>query len=241
MAKKKKEVEQYGVYRLTSDPVLDAIPELSNVEIFTCTEKKMRVEVVDDSGETSVEDRIVTLNGLDNDFVMRYIIMMYAKGSSFVENYPKIGKRKTKVMEKLGVVVDSKNRYEKNISDMLTGKNRLIQRKIAAFLTLQQPTDWAIMVKTQEDLEEILSKPLPEDPTKQMNRQKAIEACREAIEKCKERLMYADRSRLLEMEVEEFLAYTSLGIRPEEFVMNNYKYPKPHDSTADQFFPEVGN
>lgn len=167
--------------------------------------------------------------------------MMYAKGSEYMENYPKIGKRKTKVLEKLGITADSENKFEKNLSNMLIGKNRLVQQKIAAFLTLQQPTDWAIMVKAQEELEEVLNNPLPEDPQKQVQRQKVIEQCRKQIEDCKERMMYADKSKLLEMEIDEFMAYTSLGIRPEEMVLDNYKYPKPHEAKANQMYKEVGN
>ena len=237
----KKQIEQYGKYTLTKDKVLDTPSELSVLEIFHKTEELMKVEIVDESGDTKWEERLVTLGSIDNDILMRYIIMMYAKGSEYVENYPKIGKRKTKVLEKLGVSSDANNKFDKDYSDMLIGKNRLVQKKIAVFLTLQQPTDWAIMVKAQEDLENILSSPLPEDPQKQVQRLKAIEDSRKAIESCRERIMNADKSKLLEMEVDEFMAYTSLGIRPEERVGNNYKYPKPHEAKADQMFKGVGN
>lgn len=130
----KKQIEQYGKYTLTKEKVLDTPSELSLLEIFHCTEKKLKVEILDESGESKWEERLVTLDGLDNDLVMRYIIMMYAKGSEYVENYPKIGKRKTKVLEKLGIMADSENKFEKNLSNMLIGKNRLVQQKLQPFL-----------------------------------------------------------------------------------------------------------
>ena len=222
----KKKIEVVGKYRLGSESVFSAHAELSAIEVLTLTEMELEVEVVGEDGETSKEKRLVTLNGLDNEVVMRYIIMMYALGSSYIDSYPKIGKRKTRIMETLNILPNKENKYEKNVSDMLANKNQLILRKIAAFLTLQCSSDWAIMLKSQEDLEEILSMKLPDDASKQLARQKAIEEIRKMIEDCKKRMLEHDKSKLLEQEVSEFVAYATLGLRPEEFVMTNYKVEK---------------
>lgn len=237
----KKKIEVVGKYRLGSESVFSAHAELSAIEVLTLTEMELEVEVVGEDGETSKEKRLVTLNGLDNEVVMRYIIMMYALGSSYIDSYPKIGKRKTRIMETLNILPNKENKYEKNVSDMLANKNQLILRKIAAFLTLQCSSDWAIMLKSQEDLEEILSMKLPDDPNKQLARQKAIEEIRRQIEECKKRILDSDKSALLEKEVSEFVAYSTLGLRPEERAMNNYKEEKPHKERAGKIFPEVNN
>lgn len=237
----KKKIEVVGKYRLGSESVFSAHAELSAIEVLTLTEMELEVEVVGEDGETSKEKRLVTLNGLDNEVVMRYIIMMYALGSSYIDSYPKIGKRKTRIMETLNILPNKENKYEKNVSDMLANKNQLILRKIAAFLTLQCSSDWAIMLKSQEDLEEILSMKLPEDASKQLARQKAIEEIRKMIEDCKKRMLEHDKSKLLEQEVSEFVAYSTLGLRAEERAMNGYKEDKPHKERAGKIFPEVGN
>ena len=237
----KKKIEVVGKYRLGSESVFSAHAELSAIEVLTLTEMELEVEVVGEDGETSKEKRLVTLNGLDNEVVMRYIIMMYALGSSYIDSYPKIGKRKTRIMETLNILPNKENKYEKNVSDMLANKNQLILRKIAAFLTLQCSSDWAIMLKSQEDLEEILSMKLPEDPNKQLARQKAIEEIRKQIEECKKRILDSDKSALLEKEVSEFVAYSTLGLRPEERAMSGYKEDKPHKEKTGKIFPEVGN
>ena len=237
----KKKIEVVGKYRLGSESVFSAHAELSAIEVLTLTEMELEVEVVGEDGETSKEKRLVTLNGLDNEVVMRYIIMMYALGSSYIDSYPKIGKRKTRIMETLNILPNKENKYEKNVSDMLANKNQLILRKIAAFLTLQCSSDWAIMLKSQEDLEEILSMKLPDDPNKQLARQKAIEEIRRQIEECKKRILDSDKSALLEKEVSEFVAYSTLGLRPEEKIMTNYKVEKPHKVKAGKIYPDVGN
>jgi hypothetical protein len=237
----KKKIETVGKYRLGSESVFTAHAELNSLEVFTTTEMELEVEIVGDDGETSKEVRLVTLNGLDNELVMRYIIMMYALGSSYIDSYPKIGKRKTKIMEMLNIFPNKENKYERNVSDMLANKNRLILKKIAAFLTLQCSSDWAIMLKSQEDLEEVLSMKLPDDPTKQVARQKAIEDIRKQIEECKKRMLENEKSKILEQEVSEFVAYATLGLRVEERVMQNYKVEKPHQAKGGKIYSEVGD
>jgi hypothetical protein len=236
----KKKIEVVGKYRLGSESVFSAHAELNSLEVFTTTEMELEVEIVGEDGETSKEVRLVTLDGLDNEVVMRYIIMMYALGSGYIDSYPKIGKRKTKIMEMLNIAPNKENKYDRNVSDMLANKNRLILKKIAAFLTLQCSSDWAIMLKSQEDLEEVLSMKLPDDPTKQVARQKAIEDIRRQIEDCKRRILENDKSKILEQEVSEFVAYATLGLRAEERVMQNYKVEKPHNAKGGKIYPEVG-
>jgi capsule polysaccharide export protein KpsE/RkpR len=144
-------------------------------------------------------------------------------------------------MEMLNIFPNKENKYERNVSDMLANKNRLILKKIAAFLTLQCSSDWAIMLKSQEDLEEVLSMKLPDDPTKQVARQKAIEDIRKQIEECKKRMLENEKSKILEQEVSEFVAYATLGLRVEERVMQNYKVEKPHQAKGGKIYSEVGD
>jgi len=144
-------------------------------------------------------------------------------------------------MEMLSIFPNNENKYEKNVSDMLANKNKLILRKIAAFLTLQCSSDWAILLKSQEELEEVLSLELPTDPNKQVARQKVIEEIRKQIENCKKRILENDKSKLLEAEVDEFVAYSTLGLRPEELAVINYKVEKPKNAKAGKIFNDVGN
>jgi hypothetical protein len=82
---------------------------------------------------------------------------------------------------------------------------------------------------------------LPTDPNKQVARQKVIEEIRKQIENCKKRILENDKSLQLEKEVDEFVAFTTLGLRPEEIAMQNYKVEKPKNAKAGKIFPNVGN
>jgi len=82
---------------------------------------------------------------------------------------------------------------------------------------------------------------LPDDPTKQVARQKAIEDIRKQIEECKKRMLENDKSKILEQEVSEFVAYATLGLRVEERVMQNYKVEKPHQAKGGKIYSEVGD
>lgn len=233
---------RYPFHKLKEgESVLTAYPELREVPIFHETEKMLMVTEIDESGNEVKNKKLCTLDGLDNEFIMRYIILMYSIGSPAIENYPQIGRRKTWVLKELGVIPDSKNMYEKNINSVLMNKNRLVLQKISYFLTLQQPQEWGIWLKSQDDLQNILATPMPDDPNKALNRTKVIEALKDQIASCRAKLLEYDTSRLIEMELNEFMAYTTLGIRPEERVMMDLKAVEPKNAKADTLYPEVGN
>jgi hypothetical protein len=233
---------RYPIHKLEEEEdVVQAFPDLSSVSIFSDTSHPFVVTVYDESGSAYRQTLEVTLGDLDNNFVMKYIILMYSPGSPAIEKYPQIGKRKTWVLSELGVMPDEENKYAPEYDDLLLNQNRLILKKAAVFLTLQQPADWAIMLKSSEDLQEVLGTPMPEDPTKQVQRIKAVELLRQAISDSRSRLMDLETSKSLEAEIDEFMAYTTLGIRPEEFVMMGIKPVPPSKAKSSPVFKNVRN
>lgn len=233
---------KYPFNRLSEgESVLNAYSELNAVDLFHLESIKIETVVQDKNGDDDVQEETVTLGGLENEFVMRYIILMYAKGSSFIERYPHVGKRKTHVMTELGVTPTKEGIYPKEYQALLNNKNKLILRKIAAFLTLQYPQDWAIMRRGQDDLQTLLSTALPDDPQKQLQKLNAIDKVREQIDGCQKRMLENDNSRIVEDEIHEFRAYATLGIRPEEMGMLGLKSRKPKNAKKDIVFKEVGN
>jgi hypothetical protein len=61
------------------------------------------------------------------------------------------------------------------------------------------------------------------------------------IEESKKTVLEFDKSVLLESALTEFKAYTTLGLRPEERVMDMRKSVKPNETKADMIFKEVRN
>lgn len=175
------------------------------------------------------------------DFVMRYIMLMYSPGSPGIEIYPMLAKRKTWALKELGVNPLVDGSFPTEYNELLLNKNQACRAKVVLFLRLQQPEDWAIMMRAEEMLYDLLSLEFPEDPTDQKNHISNIESLRKQLSESRERFMQGEISKALENEITKFLAQDNLGIRPEEYMMFAPKGTAPSKAMADQMFPEVGN
>jgi hypothetical protein len=180
-------------------------------------------------------------NNLTADFVMRYIILMYSPGSPGVDIYPMLSKRKTWALRELGIEPHIDGSFPTEYNELLLNKNQACRAKIVLFLRLQQPEDWAIMIRAEEMLYDLLSMDLPEEPTDQKNHIGNIESLRRQLSESRERFMQGEISKALENDITKFLAQDNLGIRPEEYMMFAPKAVAPHKAKGDQLFPEVGN
>lgn len=175
------------------------------------------------------------------DFVMRYIILMYSPGSPGIEAYPQLSKRKSWALIELGIEPGIDGSYPRAYNDLLLNKLGNVRAKIILFLRLQQPEDWAIMIRAEEMLYGLLELELPEDPTDQKNHLANIETVRKQLTDARERFMQGETTKSLESEITKFLAQENLGIRPEEYMMFAPDAKPPHKAKANQIFPEVGN
>ena len=175
------------------------------------------------------------------DFMMRYIMLMYSPGSPGIEIYPMLAKRKTWALKELGVNSSVDGSFPTEYNELLLNKNQTCRAKVVLFLRLQQPEDWAIMMRAEEMLYDLLSLEFPEDPTDQKNHISNIESLRKQLSESRERFMQGEISKALENEITKFLAQDNLGIRPEEYMMFAPKGTAPGKAKADQMFPEVGN
>lgn len=178
---------------------------------------------------------------LTADFVMRYIILMYSPGSPGIDIYPMLSKRKTWALRELGVEPNIDGSFPTEYNELLLNKNLACRAKIVLFLRLQQPEDWAIMIRAEEMLYDLLAMDLPVEPTDQKSHIGNIESLRKQLSESRERFMQGEISKALENDITKFLAQDNLGIKPEEYMMFAPKGVLPHNAKADQLFPEVGN
>jgi hypothetical protein len=178
---------------------------------------------------------------LTPDFVLRYIILMYSPGSPGIEAYPMLSKRKGWALKELGVEPNQQGEFPTEYNELLLNKNANCRAKIVLFLRLQQPEDWAIMMRTEEMLYDILALDMPEDPVDQKSHISNIESLRKQLSDARDRFMQGEISKALEHEITKFLAQDNLGIRPEEYMMFAPPSVPPHKAKSNQMFPEVGN
>lgn len=188
----------------------------------------------------------VDLGGPDPEFVMRYIILMYSPGSPARDDHKHIGKRKTWVMKELGVEPNADGRFEDKYNYVLLNKLTSVTRKISAFISLQKPIDFQIMVHAESELDKWLQFSDTEDYKKMsvdeaLKLRTLIEATRKQYQESSDRLMEYERDLLVQYDSNVFVAQSYLGLRAEE--MLNFIPPpfQPHEAKADMIFPEVKN
>lgn len=180
--------------------------------------------------------------GLDPEFLMRYLILLYTPGSPAIDQHHHLGKRKTWVLSQLGVEPDKKTQeYEPHINNMILMRSGGVRKKMVTFLRLQHPTDWSIMCHAEQDLFELLERPMPAEPDDAAKQRKLIEDTRKQLIQAQERILEHVKIAGIENAVQSFRAQANLGIRMEEIVMMGFDNIKPHLQTADRLFPEVGN
>ncbi len=179
--------------------VFEAYPELKKYDILT----------------TNLE-----LDGLDNDFVLRYLILLFGVGSPFVEEYPELTQRKAAILRYLGVEPNERRELPKNIENMATYTNPVVLMKAVMVLRLSKSSDWQIARACEEKMSQLNQKMLIEqvDVNAEKNLQQTIELNRVQLEKTLDRLTGQENSRLLQEGIMSFLADESLGIRPEEYM-----------------------
>jgi hypothetical protein len=176
---------------------------------------------------------------LDPDFVMRYIILMYTPGTPAYDQHKDIGKRKTWVMSELNVMCREDGTYPPQYNELLTLSSPGVRKKVATFLRLQHPTDWAIMCEAEERLYALIESESPKELNQAVTRGKLIEDARKRLEEATERIAKYDASLALEITIHEFRAQLGLGIRIEEIVSLGLDNIKPHLQNKDVIFPDV--
>lgn len=166
---------------------------------------------------------------------------MYSPGSPGIDAYPQLSKRKTWALRELGIEPELDGSYPQTYNDILLNKNANVRAKIVLFLRLQQPEDWAIMIRAEEILYDLLEMSMPEDAVDQKNHIANIESIRKQLSDARTRFMQGETTKALENEITKFLAQDNLGIRPEEYMMFAPDSKPPSKNKSNQMFPEVGN
>lgn len=183
------------------------------------------------------------IEGLDPEFVIRYIILMNSPGSpAFMHDH--IGKRKTWVLKELGIEPDANGRYEDGVNNMVLKKIPEINRKIVVFNTLQRPADWSILMHSQETLFELLNPEDKEDgqgysAEETKKRFEVIETVRKAYNSALERLNEHNADLIQQNSIELFAAQSFLGIRHEEVLAKMPPMPNPKNQKANSIHPEI--
>ena len=187
--------------------------------------------------------------GLDPEFVMKYIILMNSIGSPFIEKYTRLGQRKTEVMKELGIEPDSDNTFPAQYDIMLRSQIPAVVRKISVFRTLQKPTDFAIMLSAEEELHNLLAPSAQGEEVNDLTmsdslkKRQLVNLLREQYDEAGQRLMDFNTDMLEQLDLQKFVAQSSLGIRQEETLslIAGLGLVTPKNMKAGMLFKQAGN
>lgn len=157
--------------------------------------------------------------GVDDEIIAKYLILMYTPGSPAITQNYHLKKRKTWVMDFLGISADSDGRYME-YDNMLRCRGEGMRRRLVTYLSIQQSTDWAIFCHAQLELESVMELDPSGDPDILLKRRKLIEEIRLQIADAKDRIMVDGKERSMEDAIDWFYASRRLELRREEQIIS---------------------
>lgn len=150
--------------------------------------------------------------GIDNDKVMLYILCMYDKASPYRKKYPDVLKRKIEVAHDVGFKNIEGGNFEPPIEDFLRGKNRIINRKIVAFVRLHRNYKFSYLVTIDESYYTIMIDILGGE-TKKIASAKEIQG---ELEETLLEILNQDNNPYLRDEILRYMESERLELRPED-------------------------
>ena len=164
------------------------------------------------------------LGTLDPDFVLRYLIYLFDKGSP-AHNIPDLKKRKAFVISLLGRNLEELAKEE---TDMMRWKNKGVNRRAVIFLLLVGGEHYLVWKREQEKLMQLTEKSVELDGEDIETKKKAAETekiysdlitrCMDAMATARESFLQGEKEKELHEELTSFTLSDSLGIRPEEWI-----------------------
>jgi hypothetical protein len=157
--------------------------------------------------------------GLDPEFVMRYIILMYSPGTPAVE-IPELNKRKAWVLGQLNVRPDANKNLPDYVNGLLGNRYRSVVEKIVLFLRINRNMDWAILVAAEQKQSDLIAQMFApkDDVREEKTLQEAIQLNKTLYEQHLEKFLDGEKSKELSEGVTQYLAEENLGIDPESYI-----------------------
>ena len=87
--------------------------------------------------------------GIDNDKLMAYIILMYDKSSPYRIKYSDVLKRKVEVAHDCGFQTVEGGNFESPVEDFLRGRNRIVNLKIVQYVRLHRSYKYSYQVSVE--------------------------------------------------------------------------------------------
>jgi hypothetical protein len=169
------------------------------------------------------EFRLDPGEGIDNNKVMVYILCMYDKNSPYRKKYTDVLKRKIEVAHDCGFEMIEGGNFESPVEDFLKGRNKVVNRKIAAYVRLHRNYKYTYLVMMDESYYTLMLEILGGDT-------KRIKDAKEAQGELEETLLEMlnrDNNPYLKDEILRYMEDERLALRPEDIAKKLQDGEKP--------------
>jgi hypothetical protein len=179
---------------------VERVPEGASVLQFFKDLGKIR-EFKADAGE-----------GIDNDKLMKYIILMYDKNSPYRKKYTDVLKRKIEVAHDVDFKTIEGGNFEPPVEDFLKGKNEKVNKKIVAYVRMHRNYKYSYLVTIDESYYSLMLDILG-GATKQIGSAKEVQG---ELEETLLEILNEDTNPYLRDEILRYMENDRLELRPED-------------------------
>lgn len=192
----------------------DKIPEGTQVLTFYKDLGKIR-EFKQSAGE-----------GIDNDKVNLYVLLMYDKNSPYRKKYQDVLKRKVEVAHDCGFSVIEGGVFESPIEDILKGRNDIVNKRIVQYVRLHRSYNYSYQVSVETAYANLMLE-IQSGETKGL---KSLSDMRDDLERNLTEMLNEDNNPYLKDEMLRYMESERLALRPEDYAKRareGEEHPKP--------------
>lgn len=161
--------------------------------------------------------------GIDNDKVNRYVLLLYDQKSSYRAKYHDILKRKIEVAHDLAFKTLDDGNFESPIEDMLRGKNTIINKKIVQFVRMHRSFKYSYLVSMESAYYNLMLEIIGGE-TRNIGKAKEM---RNDLEESLLEILNQDNNPFLKDEVLRYIEDERLELRPEDIARKSQNGEKP--------------
>ena len=150
--------------------------------------------------------------GINNNLLMKYILLMYDKNSPYRKKYSDALKRKIEIAHDVGFTDIGGGIFEPPVEDFLKGRNRIVNTKIVEYVRLHRNFKYAFLVSIETSYYTMMIDVMG-GATKQVSDMKSIQT---ELEDTLLEILNQDNNPYLKEEILRYMEDERLQLRPED-------------------------
>jgi hypothetical protein len=150
--------------------------------------------------------------GIDDNKVNQYVILMYDKNSPYRRKFTDVLKRKIEVAHDVEFQTIEGGNFEPPVEDFLKGRNRIVNKKIVAYVRLHRNYKFSYLVTIDESYYTLMLEILGGE-TKKIASAKDVQ---DELEETLLEILNQDNNPYLRDEILRYIEDERLQLRPED-------------------------